>query len=89
VYFGSQFLHFSDDCGETWIIKSPDLTTNDTSKQKADKSGGLTMDATNAENHTTIIAIAPSPVNKNVIWVGTDDGNVQLTLTAAKLDKPQ
>ena len=84
VYFGSQFLHFSDDCGETWIIKSPDLTTNDTSKQKADKSGGLTMDATNAENHTTIIAIAPSPVNKNVIWVGTDDGNVQLTTDGGK-----
>ncbi|MFN8333345.1 MAG: hypothetical protein U0T81_19375 [Saprospiraceae bacterium] len=34
---------------------------------------------TGAENYTTIIAIAPSPVNKNVIWVGTDDGNVQLT----------
>ena len=54
VYFGSQFLHYSDDCGETWTLKSPDLTTNDTTKQKADKSGGLTMDATNAENHTTI-----------------------------------
>ncbi|MBC7885819.1 MAG: hypothetical protein H7X99_10110 [Saprospiraceae bacterium] len=79
VYFGSQFLHYSDDCGESWIIMSPDLTSNDTTKQKADRSGGLTMDATNAENHTTIIAIAPSPVNKNIVWVGTDDGNVQLT----------
>ncbi len=84
VYFGSQFLHYSDDCGETWTIKSPDLTTNDTSKQNADKSGGLTFDATFAENHTTIIAIAPSPVNKNVIWVGTDDGNVQLTTDGGK-----
>ena len=84
VYFGSQFLHYSDDCGQSWVIKSPDLTTNDTTKQKADKSGGLTMDATNAENHTTILAIAPSPVNKDVIWVGTDDGNVQLTRDGGK-----
>jgi len=84
VYYGSQFLHYSDDCGETWTIKSPDLTTNDTTKQKADRSGGLTMDATNAENHTTIIAIAPSPVNKDVIWVGTDDGNVQMTRDGGK-----
>jgi len=79
VYFGSQYLHYSDDCGETWTIKSPDLTTNDTTKQKADRSGGLTMDATNAENHTTILAIAPSPLNRNVVWVGTDDGNLQMT----------
>ena len=84
IYFGSQFLHYSDDCGETWIIKSPDLSTNDTTKQKADRSGGLTMDATNAENHTTILAIAPSPVNKDVIWVGTDDGNLQLTVDGGK-----
>ena len=84
VYFGSQYLHFSDDCGESWTIKSPDLTTNDTTKQKADKSGGLTMDATNAENYTTILAIAPSPVNKEVVWVGTDDGNVQLTRDGGK-----
>lgn len=79
VYFGSQYLHYSDDCGESWTIKSPDLTTNDTTKQKADKSGGLTMDATNAENHTTILAIAPSPLNQNVVWVGTDDGYIQST----------
>ena len=79
VYFGSQFLHYSTDCGESWSIISPDLTTNDTTKQKADISGGLTMDATNAENHTTILAIAPSTLNKHVIWVGTDDGNVQIT----------
>ena len=79
VYFGSQFLHYSTDCGESWSIISPDLTTNDTTKQKANISGGLTMDATNAENHTTILAIAPSTLNKHVIWVGTDDGNVQIT----------
>ena len=84
VYFGSQFVHYSDDCGVSWKIISPDLTTNDPSKQKADQSGGLTMDATNAENHTTILAIAPSPVDKDVIWVGTDDGNLQLTRDGGK-----
>ncbi len=79
VYYGSQFLHKSLDCGQSWEIISPDLTTNDTTKQKQNASGGLTIDATGAENFTTIIAIAPSPVEENVIWVGTDDGNLQLT----------
>jgi photosystem II stability/assembly factor-like uncharacterized protein len=79
IYFGSQFLHKSMDCGQTWEIISPDLTTNDTTKQKQNESGGLTIDDTEAENFTTIIAIAPSKVNEKVIWVGTDDGNVQVT----------
>ena len=79
IFFGSQFLHHSDDLGQTWSIISQDLTTNDTSKMHQDISGGLTFDATNAENHCTIIAIAPSPVENGVCWVGTDDGNVQLT----------
>ena len=84
IYYGSQFLHRSDDCGKSWKLISPDLTTNDTTKQKQHKSGGLTIDATNAENHTTILAIAPSPVNPDIIWVGTDDGNVQLTRDGGK-----
>ncbi len=79
LYFGSQFVHYSTDCGDSWEVISPDLTTNDTTKQKQMESGGLTIDATGAENFTTIVAIAPSPVDKNVIWVGTDDGNLQLT----------
>ncbi|MEM8893910.1 MAG: hypothetical protein AAGC88_04975 [Bacteroidota bacterium] len=79
IYFGSQYLHKSNDRGETWTILSPDLTTNDPKKQNQTESGGLTYDVTGAENHTTILSIAPSPVNKDVIWVGTDDGNVQLT----------
>jgi photosystem II stability/assembly factor-like uncharacterized protein len=84
VYYGSQFLHRSDDCGQSWQIISPDLTTNDTTKQKQRKSGGLTMDVTGAENYTTIICIAPSPVDPNTIWVGTDDGNIQLTKDGGK-----
>jgi photosystem II stability/assembly factor-like uncharacterized protein len=79
VYFGSQYLHKSLDCGQSWEIISPDLTTNDTSKQKQHLSGGLTIDDTRAENFTTIVSIDPSPIDENVIWVGTDDGNLQLT----------
>lgn len=84
IYYGSQFLHKSLDCGDSWEIISPDLTTNDTSKQHQDKSGGLTIDATNAENFTTIVAVAPSPADEQVIWVGTDDGNVQVTRDGGK-----
>jgi hypothetical protein len=80
VYFGSQFVHKSTDKGLTWSIISPDLTTNDPEKQKQSASGGLTMDATGAENHTTILVIEPSPVEKDMMWVGTDDGRVHYTL---------
>ncbi len=79
LYYGSQFVHYSDDCGESWTIISPDLTTNDTSKQHQDISGGLTIDATNAENNTTLIAIAPSAVEEGVIWAGSDDGRLHIT----------
>ncbi len=84
IYLGSQFVHCSPDKGRTWEIISPDLTTNDPKKQKQAESGGLTLDVTNAENHTTIMCIAPSPVQQGVIWVGTDDGNVQLTRDGGK-----
>ena len=79
VYFGSQFLYKSTDNGNSWKVISPDLTTNDTAQQHQMESGGLTIDATGAENYNTIITIAPSSLNKNIIWVGTDDGNVQVT----------
>jgi len=84
IYYGSQFLHKSTDKGNTWDVISPDLTTNDKEKQKQDESGGLTMDATGAENHCTIISIAPSLLDKNVVWVGTDDGNIQVTRDGGK-----
>ncbi|HKK77895.1 MAG TPA: hypothetical protein VJ953_22645 [Saprospiraceae bacterium] len=84
LYFGSQFVHYSTDCGDSWEVLSPDLTTNDTAKQKQGESGGLTIDATGAENFTTIVAIAPSPADEEVIWVGTDDGNLQLTQDKGK-----
>ncbi len=83
-YIGSQFLHKSEDMGNTWTIISPDLTTNDPNKQKQDNSGGLSKDNSGAENHTTIFTIAESPLDENVIWVGTDDGNVQVTQNGGK-----
>ncbi|MBT8321898.1 MAG: hypothetical protein KJO94_00340 [Eudoraea sp.] len=79
VYFGSQFVHKSTDKGLTWEVISPDLTTNDPEKQKQSESGGLTMDATGAENHCTILVIEPSTVEKDMLWVGTDDGRVHIT----------
>jgi photosystem II stability/assembly factor-like uncharacterized protein len=79
IYYGSQFVHKSSDRGETWKIISPDLTTNKKEWQQQAKSGGITPDVTGAENFTTIIAIAPSPLEKNTIWAGTDDGRVHVT----------
>lgn len=79
VYFGSQFVHKSTNKGLTWDVISPDLTTNDPEKQKQGESGGLTMDATGAENHTTIIVIEPSSVEKDMLWTGSDDGRVHYT----------
>lgn len=83
TYFGSQFLHKTNDSGKSWEVISPDLTTNDPSKQDS-KTGGLTYDNTQAENHTTITAIGPSTKQVGVIWVGTDDGNVQVTRDGGK-----
>jgi photosystem II stability/assembly factor-like uncharacterized protein len=79
VYIGSQFLFRSRDRGESWERISPDLTTNDPRKQQQGTSGGLTIDNSSAEKYTTLFAIAESPKDANVIWVGTDDGNLQLT----------
>ncbi len=79
VYFGSQFVHKSLDKGLNWEIISPDLTTNNPEKQKQSESGGLTLDATGAENHCTLIVIEPSPIEKNMLWVSSDDGRVHMT----------
>ena len=79
LYVGAQFLFRSRDRWETWEKISPDLTTNDPQKQRQKESGGLSPENTTAENHCTIYAIAESPLDTSVIWVGTDDGNVQVT----------
>lgn len=79
IYFGSQFVHKSIDKGETWSIISPDLTTNNPEKLNQHNSGGLTIDATGAENHCTILVIEPSEIEPEMLWVGTDDGRVHYT----------
>ncbi|MCU0353582.1 MAG: hypothetical protein MUD08_07585 [Cytophagales bacterium] len=84
LYIGSQFLHRSDDMGETWAKISPDLTTNDPAKQQQENSGGLSADNSGAENHCTVFSVAESPLDENIIWVGTDDGNVQVTANGGK-----
>src|SRR5438105_2712047 len=84
VYIGAQFLFRSRDHGQNWERISPDLTTNDPQKQKQEQSGGVTVDNSSAEMHTTIYSISESPKDKNLIWVGTDDGNLQVTRDAGK-----
>jgi photosystem II stability/assembly factor-like uncharacterized protein len=79
MYLGSQYLLRSEDKGDSWQTISPDLTTDDPEKQKQNESGGLTIDNSSAENHCTIYAISESPKDANVVWVGTDDGNLQVT----------
>ena len=84
LYIGAQFLFRSRDHGQSWERISPDLTTNDPEKQKQEESGGVTVDNSSAEMHTSIYSISESPKNGQVIWVGTDDGNVQVTLSGGK-----
>jgi photosystem II stability/assembly factor-like uncharacterized protein len=84
VYIGAQFLFRSRDHGQTWDRISPDLTTNDPEKQKQEESGGVTVDNSYAEMHTTIYSISESPRDGQTIWVGTDDGNLQITRDAGK-----
>lgn len=83
-YMGSQFVHRSEDMGETWVKISPDLTTNDPKKQNQENSGGLSRDNSGAENHCTVFTIAESPLDENIVWAGTDDGNLQITKDGGK-----
>lgn len=83
VYTAGNVLFKSKDKGYTWEEISPDLTTNDKSKQQS-SGGEIYTDNTAAEFHCTIIAVSESPVKKDVIWCGTDDGNVQLTQDGGK-----
>ncbi len=85
IYFGSQYVHKSNDKGVTWEIISPDLTSNDSIKIAAfQNTGGLTLDITGAETHCSILSIEPSAKEQGTIWVSTDDGNVQLTRDGGK-----
>jgi len=79
MYVGAQYLFKTTNRGDSWQKISHDLTTNDPEKQKQEESGGLTIDNSTAENHCTIYTISESPLNSRIIWVGTDDGNLQVT----------
>jgi photosystem II stability/assembly factor-like uncharacterized protein len=84
LYMANQYLYRSTDEGRNWQRISPDLTTNEAAKQKTEESGGITGDNTSAENHCTIFTITQHPANENIIWVGTDDGNLQATKDGGK-----
>jgi photosystem II stability/assembly factor-like uncharacterized protein len=84
IYIGAQFLFRSRDHGHSWERISPDLSTNDPEKQKQEESGGITVDNSAAEMHTSIYSISESPQNGQLIWAGTDDGNLQITRDGGK-----
>ena len=83
VYLAGNVVFKSPDFGKTWEPISPDLTTNDPEKLK-DAGGPIAVENSTAEYHSTIISIAESPIQKGQIWVGTDDGNLQLTTDGGK-----
>jgi len=77
VYVTSQNVHKTTNGGQSWQVISPDLTLNDKSKQTI--SGGLTPDNIGVEYADVIYALDESPIQKNLLWAGTNDGLVQLT----------
>src|SRR4051812_21946911 len=84
LYLGAQFLYRSRDHGQSWERISPDLSTNDPEKQKQEESGGITVDNSAAVMNTTVYTISESPKNGQLIWIGTDDGNLQITRDGGK-----
>jgi photosystem II stability/assembly factor-like uncharacterized protein len=82
VYVGSQFVHQTTDGGNSWQVISPDLTSNDKTRQGF--SGGLTGDNIGVEYAPVVFAIAESPKEAGVIWAGTNDGIVQITRDGGK-----
>ncbi len=79
TYVAANYVFKTTDKGQNWEIISPDLTTNDPIKRKFGRSGGITPDNTGAETHCSITAMEISDIDERIMWVGTDDGNVQLT----------
>ncbi|MDH5380970.1 MAG: glycosyl hydrolase [Cyclobacteriaceae bacterium] len=82
VYVGSQFIHMSDDGGQSWKIISPDLTLNDKTHQQ--NSGGVAIDNLMTFDGATLFAIEESPTEPGVIWSGSNDGQVQITKNNGK-----
>jgi hypothetical protein len=82
VYVGSQFVHKSDDDGQSWQIISPDLTLN--IKEHQQNSGGVAIDNLMTFDGATLFAIEESPIEPGLIWTGSNDGQVQLTRDGGK-----
>ncbi|HEY7545482.1 MAG TPA: hypothetical protein VID27_11390, partial [Blastocatellia bacterium] len=83
VYLGGNVVFKSTDFGKSWTKASGDLTTNDLEKQK-DAGGPVAFENSSAEFYCTIISLAESPVRAGVLWAGTDDGNLQITVDGGK-----
>ena len=77
VYVGSQFVHKSDDDGQSWQVISPDLTLNDKTHQQ--NSGGIAIDNLMTFDGATLFSIEESPIEAGLIWTGSNDGQVQIT----------
>ncbi|MBP7274550.1 MAG: hypothetical protein KA974_11990, partial [Saprospiraceae bacterium] len=84
LYFACQYLFLSTNRGDSWTKISSDLTTNTPTRQRQKSSGGYTRENTGAEMNTTVYTIAENRLDANTIWVGTDDGNVQVTTNGGK-----
>ncbi|MBK7705833.1 MAG: hypothetical protein IPJ30_08620 [Acidobacteria bacterium] len=83
VYIAGNAVFRSTDFGKSWTQISPDLTTNNPDRLK-DAGGPLFPENTSAEYYCTIISLAESPIQANLIWAGSDDGNVQVTSDGGK-----
>ncbi len=83
LYHGGERLFKTTDGGVHWTPISPDLTRNDKSKQSV-SGGDITLDDSGTEYYDTIFALAESPLTKGLLWVGTDDGLVQITRDEGK-----
>lgn len=84
LYGGGNYLYRSADRGQSWTVISPDLSSNHPEKRLQGKSGGVTPDNTGAETHCSLSTISVSPIRPDLIWVGTDDGQVHLTQDEGK-----
>ncbi|MDB5197327.1 MAG: glycosyl hydrolase repeat-containing protein [Flaviaesturariibacter sp.] len=82
VWIGSQYVHQTNDLGNSWKVISPDLTTNEKSHQQS--SGGIAMDNLFTFDGCTLYAMAESPVKAGILWTGSNDGLVQLTKDGGK-----
>ena len=77
VYVGSQFVHKTDDGGQSWQVISPDLTLN--RKDHQQNSGGIAVDNLMTFDGATLFAIEESPLEAGLIWTGSNDGQIQLS----------